>query len=518
MERVAVLAAEPDVLAVFVPPWTRVDSASELCDPRDAHNALCAARDCDTCTTPQDRTTLAQLRRAALAAGGTLGKASFATDRLLQSGGFGRVSLVRVEGVDAPLALKTVCRALRPEVLSARGVGRLSRFVYGITRPRLTHAARTQVELHTQEDPSKCGSPKFSNLDPRRVRRLQQEVALYSAVAPARCPLLPTLFDAGLYASGRRAYLAMSYVPGTDLRCRLAASDRGRLPVAVARFFAAEVLLALQVIHDCGFVYRDVKPENVMVNETTAHCVLVDFDLAIRRPDGDELAQWDDTPLDEAALAAAAFEATAPAEVSPPTSRRGSLEADASADGAAPAQAATAAPPVAGTAEYAAPEVLGGAVHGAAADTWQVGVLLYEMLFGATPFAGKGSKARGASNAGVPTTGELLFSSNDLVFRRIRGAALVFPQPLPEEDTAEEARLCSAAVDLLTAMLRRTAAPSDPRVRLGGIREGDVRRHPFFAGLDWEALPHAPAPVTIQPVRLTGSQINLADMARGLED
>ena len=512
--RIAVpAAAEPDVLAVFVAPWrTRVDSASELHHARDAP---CDAGDCDTA--PQDRT-LAQLRRAALAAGGSLCKANFVTQKVLETGGFGRVQLVRVEGVDAPLALKTVrtlhtCRC--SVCLTWVGLRHDDTF-----HTRLPSDARRpqQVELHTQADPSTCGSPNFSSLDARRVKRLQQEIALFSAIAPARCPLLPTLFDAGLYASGRRAYLAMSYVPGTDLRCRLAASDSGRLPVAVAQFFAAEVLLALQLIHDYDFVYRDVKPENVMVNETTGHCVLVDFDLAVRRPDGGadtELAQWADTPLEEAAQAASLFDVTAPTEVSPPTSRRGSLEVDATTDGGA-GQAAAAAP-VAGTAEYAAPEVLSGAVHGVAADTWQVGVLLYEMLFGATPFAAqRRSKARGASDSGVPTTGELHFGNNDLVFRRIRGAALRFPTDVDAD--ADEAELLNVGVDLLKAMLRRTQAPSDPRVRLGGTCEAAVQRHPFFSGLDWEALPHAPAPVTILPVRLKGSQINLADMSRGLED
>ena len=76
-----------------------------------------------------------------------------------------------------------------------------------------------------------------------------------------------------------------------------------------ARFFDAVVLLALELVHATGFVYRDLKPENVMVNEATGHVVLVDFDLATPRlgPEA-ELATWADTPLDEALAAAAAFD------------------------------------------------------------------------------------------------------------------------------------------------------------------------------------------------------------------
>jgi len=377
-------------------------------------------------------------------------------------------------------------------------------------------AVRHKVELHKQADPHTCGSPNFDVLDTRRVQRLQQEVALLSALRPAAMagfPLLPALYDFGTYNSGRRAFVALTWVPGTDLRSRLAASEQNVLPVQVARFFTAEVLLALEVIHDAGFVYRDLKPENVMVNELSKHCVLIDFDLAVPRPETSEDDLWAATPIDEAFKAADEFDAAAPDELSPPPSRRGSHEwpgGVGSWTGSSPAIHAVTGMPlrVAGTAEYAAPEVVAGCCHGVAADTWQVGVLLYELLFGVTPFARNRPAAGTVGEAPMGLTPA--HTSHDRLFRCIRGAALRFPDAADTEGELE-----TAARDLLRAMLRRTFAPSDPRVRL---QEADVRDHAFFRGLDWDTLPYEPPPVDIPPARIKGSAMNLADLALGLED
>jgi len=74
---------------------------------------------------------------------------------------------------------------------------------------------------------------------------------------------VPTLYarlDAGRYAC-----FLMDYCSGGDLHAVLRRRPGGRLPVAAARFYAAEVLLALEYLHALGFVYRDLKPENVLL-------------------------------------------------------------------------------------------------------------------------------------------------------------------------------------------------------------------------------------------------------------
>jgi serine/threonine protein kinase len=110
-----------------------------------------------------------------------------------------------------------------------------------------------------------------------------------------------------------------------------------------------------------------------------------------------------------------------------------------------------------GTIEYAAPEVIEGGQHTPAADWWAFGVLLYELLFGKQPYASW---------------------SQERTVHNIKHAALQLPaDPLVSDD----------ARSLISSLLRRAAAEGragthDSTKRLG-VKE--IKRHPFFAGIDW---------------------------------
>ncbi|KAH9297561.1 hypothetical protein KI387_029243, partial [Taxus chinensis] len=92
-------------------------------------------------------------------------------------------------------------------------------------------------------------------------------------------PFLPTLyahFDAFHYSC-----LVMEYCSAGDLHS-LRQRQRGkRFCIKSARFYAAEVVLALEYLHMMGVIYRDLKPENVLVRED-GHVMLSDFDLSFR--------------------------------------------------------------------------------------------------------------------------------------------------------------------------------------------------------------------------------------------
>jgi len=119
-----------------------------------------------------------------------------------------------------------------------------------------------------------------------------------------------------------------------------------------------------------------------------------------------------------------------------------------------------------GVPEYMAPELVVGSGHTDAVDWWALGVLVWELLCGASPFASPGDD-------------ELT------IYRRIARAQL--PEPMPEH-------LSSEAASLLRALLAR-----DPRDRLGAGRGGNtaLRAHPFFAGVDWTALSEGRAPLPL---------------------
>jgi serine/threonine-protein kinase len=75
-----------------------------------------------------------------------------------------------------------------------------------------------------------------------------------------------------------QAYIVLELVPGEDLFHFM---RRERLPLGEVRRVAAQVVLALEYIHSSGFIYRDLKPENVMVLPSGA-IKLIDFGLAKR--------------------------------------------------------------------------------------------------------------------------------------------------------------------------------------------------------------------------------------------
>jgi len=129
----------------------------------------------------------------------------------------------------------------------------------------------------------------------------------------------------------RRLYFLLEYVNGGDLFGHL--RNQGRLPNDHARFYSGELVLALSYVHTLNIIYRDVKPENCLL-DGYGHLKLADFGFA-KVIDGDSLTHT-----------------------------------------------------ICGTPEYIAPEIIRGEGHDKTVDMWSLGVLLYEMISGTPPFIG----------------------------------------------------------------------------------------------------------------------------------
>lgn len=198
----------------------------------------------------------------------------------------------------------------------------------------------------------------------------------------------------------RRLFLVTEYCGGGDLfefltrLCKPMSEEKARVVVA-------EILLALEKVHSLGVVYRDLKLENVLL-DSKGHVRVADFGLAktLRGKDG-------------------------------------SLQRTKT---------------FCGTREYVAPEMLADQEYDFSVDYWTIGILLYEILCGRTPF----------------------FSANrNEIYPRIEKAPIFYPR-----------ELSLAVKDLLAKLLER-----DPRKRLGndgGI--GSIMQHEWFNSVDWDAV------------------------------
>ncbi|KAI9277570.1 kinase-like domain-containing protein [Sporodiniella umbellata] len=133
-----------------------------------------------------------------------------------------------------------------------------------------------------------------------------------------------------VFQSESALFFLLDYHPGGDLAAQLA--TRYSFPPETVRMYAAEIVQGLSVIHQHGIVYRDLKPENVLISES-GHLVLADFGLSKMLTETDS----EGIPLTQTFC---------------------------------------------GTAEYLAPEILLGEPYTFVVDFWSLGTLLYEMLTG----------------------------------------------------------------------------------------------------------------------------------------
>lgn len=216
--------------------------------------------------------------------------------------------------------------------------------------------------------------------------------------------------------------------------------------------------MALEYLHMLGIIYRDLKPENVLVR-SDGHIMLTDFDLslcsdaipAVESPNfisdpssSPAVANHPRTPIPCACISNRLFRSRKIQTLS--TNRLFVAE---------PVAARSCS--FVGTHEYVAPEVASGKSHGNAVDWWALGIFIYEMIYGRTPFGGP---------------------SNEAILRNIVKKPLAFPTDAPNCLSEFHAR------NLISGLLNK-----DPSRRLGSKRgAADVKIHPFFRGLNFALI------------------------------
>lgn len=302
-------------------------------------------------------------------------------------------------------------------------------------------------------------------------------------------PFLPTLYTH--FETPKFSCLVMEYCPGGDLHALRQRQPGKYFSEQAARFYVAEVLLALEYLHMLGIIYRDLKPENVLVRED-GHIMLSDFDLSLRCTVSPTLVKYSKYATFDSN--ASSSYCSQPACIDPPacmqpacfaprflkTSNQKTSTNDFASSSFRTLPELLAEPTSArsmsfvGTHEYLAPEIIKGEGHGSAVDWWTFGIFLYELLFGKTPFKGSGNRAT-------------LFN--------VVGEPLKFP---------EAPNVSFAARDLIRGLLVK-----EPQQRLAYRRGAtEVKQHPFFQSVNWALIRCAvPPEVPRVQVRKNGSVV-----------
>lgn len=206
-------------------------------------------------------------------------------------------------------------------------------------------------------------------------------------------PFLITLW--GTFYDSKNLYMVMDFVEGGELFSLLRKSQR--FPNPVAKFYAAEVALALDYLHTLNIIYRDLKPENLLLDRH-GHVKITDFGFAKLVPD----ITWT----------------------------------------------------LCGTPDYLAPEVVASKGYNKSVDWWSLGILIFEMLCGFTPFWDSGSPMK--------------------IYENILKGKVKYP-PYIHPD----------AQDLLSKLIT-----ADLTKRYGNLVGGskDIMNHAWFAEVTWDRL------------------------------
>lgn len=181
-------------------------------------------------------------------------------------------------------------------------------------------------------------------------KRIERTFAERTILSQLEHPNIVKLFYS--FHDHSKLYLILQFIPGGELFYHL--KERGTLEEDTVAFYAAEVSCALKFLHDNGIVYRDLKPENCLLDQR-GHLVLTDFGLSKKsatETQGDKTDSESDLDKDDIYTLHS----------------------------------------IIGTPEYAAPEILQGVAYNKNCDWYSLGCLLYDMLVGKPPYTGNNHK------------------------------------------------------------------------------------------------------------------------------
>jgi serine/threonine kinase 38 len=236
------------------------------------------------------------------------------------------------------------------------------------------------------------------------------------------------------FQDDRFLYLVMEYLGGGDLMTLLI--RKNILSEPEARFYIAELVLAVESIHNMNFIHRDLKPDNILL-DNQGHIKLSDFGLSKNA----------EITSNSEVLSKLEEDARHKRRIEERNDYRKNRKLAYS---------------TVGTPDYIAPEVFSRTGYSETVDWWSIGVILYEMLVGYPPFY-----------AEKPAD----------ICHKILSWQKFFAIP-------REAKLSPAATDLIRKLI------CEQSIRMGSAAE--IKAHQFFNGVDWERIRQSQAPFVPQ--------------------
>jgi len=235
------------------------------------------------------------------------------------------------------------------------------------------------------------------------------------------------------FQTPERIYYVCPFIKGGDLFHKLKKDIFFKEDLV--RFYTAQVAIALQHIHNLGFAYRDLKPENILINED-GYIKLCDFGSC-----GNIWGTRKETSF-------------------------------------------------AGSPEYAAPEMITYSGHTIMCDWWSFGILIYELLYGNTPFFNL---------------------DKNRMYDLINNGSISYPLfiEIEGEEKPRNYKISEDAKNIISKLLEK-----DPNNRLGknGIKE--IQKHPFFYSINFEDLKKKKIKAPFKPEIIT----DISDLTKNFDE